>query len=299
MAGDWIKMRSNLDTHPKVFEIADLLGVAPLHAVGMLWKLWSWADTHSADGNAIRVTDLTLDAIVGHANFATALRTVGWVVGESGALSFPNFEKHNGASAKKRAESQERTAKHRSRTCNASVTPKALPEKRREEKRREDKTLSLSASKSTDLEPPKTTSDHPRTDPLPSPNRSPSTASNTPAPESITTSQTDSGTDANTTTTTTASISQRPAIWQTWRKHLTERMKPLTETADEFAWMNLVRQYPDEHDRQAVIEFSIARGAENLILNGDHARTVATASSGGGNHPTRSRRAPTWKELGL
>ena len=138
MAGDWIKMRINLDTNPHVLAIAADLGLHPLHVVGMLWKVWAWADSHSLDGNALRVTDVTLDRFVDRTGFALSLRKVGWLEGRDGLLTFPRFAEHNGQTAKKRAETQERVSRHRNANRVTDVTQKALPEKRREEKRRED-----------------------------------------------------------------------------------------------------------------------------------------------------------------
>jgi hypothetical protein len=70
---------------------------------------------------------------------------VGWLSGSSGHLFFPNFDKNNGRTAKKRAEGNRRVAKHRQGKADdgnaQSVTsslPKALPEKRREEKNRKE-----------------------------------------------------------------------------------------------------------------------------------------------------------------
>lgn len=134
MAGDWIKMRTNLDTDPRVSEIATSLAIPELHVVGCLWKLWSWADAHSLDGNAIRVTSVTLDRYTGVEGFAEALRKAGWLEGRDSALTFPRFAEHNGQTAKTRADNAKRVAKHR----NGDVTLNALPEKRREElKKRE------------------------------------------------------------------------------------------------------------------------------------------------------------------
>jgi hypothetical protein len=138
MAGDWIKMRTNLDTNPRVIELAAMLQTSELHVVGLLWKVWSWADNHTLDGNAIRVTDVTLDRFTGVTGFADALRKVGWLTGRDNALSFPRFAEHNGQTAKKRAENAERVAKHRNAKSVTDVTQKVLPEKRREEKRREE-----------------------------------------------------------------------------------------------------------------------------------------------------------------
>lgn len=134
MAGDWIKMRTNLDTDPRVIDIATRLGISELQVVGMLWKVWSWADAHTLDGNAIRVTDVTLDRFTLVTGFADALRKVGWLEGRDGLLTFPRFAEHNGQTAKNRAETKERVAKHRNAKTVTDVTQKPLPEKRREEK---------------------------------------------------------------------------------------------------------------------------------------------------------------------
>lgn len=128
-------MRVELDFAPKVIGISDALGKPVLHVVGMLWKLWSWADAHSLDGNALSVTEMTLDRIVDCAGFADALRKVGWLEGREGLLSFPRFAEHNGQTAKARALTQKRLQRFRSkkmkRSCNAPVTHQTLPEKRR------------------------------------------------------------------------------------------------------------------------------------------------------------------------
>ena len=138
MAGDWIKMRTNLDTDPRVAEMADILGIPELHVVGCLWKLWSWADEHTVDGNAVRVTKVTLDRYSGVSGFVDALRKVGWLDGRDGSITFTNFSEHNGQTAKTRALTAKRVAKCKSAgggKSNAKVTIDALP---REEKRREE-----------------------------------------------------------------------------------------------------------------------------------------------------------------
>ena len=127
----WIKVRTNLDTDPRVLAMAAELNVPELHVVGMLWKVWSWADSHSINGNAMCVTDVTLERFTGVTGFAHALRKVGWLTGGNGLATFPNFDEHNGDTAKKRAQTAKRVTKHR----NADVTQEALPDKRREEKK--------------------------------------------------------------------------------------------------------------------------------------------------------------------
>lgn len=131
MAGDWIKMRNNLDSDPRVFAIAESLGLDDLHVVGLLWKTWAWADQHTLDGNAVSVTASRIDRLVNVTGFAEALRKVGWLEVRDSDLTFPRFGEHNGQSAKKRAQTASRVAKRR----NALSVTEALTEKRREEKR--------------------------------------------------------------------------------------------------------------------------------------------------------------------
>lgn len=137
MAGDWIKMRTNLHEHPKVLMVADTLGVDAFAVVGRLHRLWAWVDQHSESGRAVVAPLSRVDALVCATGFADALRSVGWLAGDDGCLDFPGFEEHNGETAKKRAENSKRQKKRRSevsRTCRASVAQNARPEKRREEK---------------------------------------------------------------------------------------------------------------------------------------------------------------------
>jgi hypothetical protein len=132
MAGDWIKMRCNLDTDPAVFQMAAALQMDELAVVGRLWKVWAWADQHIADCNAVSVTTNVLDRITTTPGFSEAMRKVGWLEGREGALSFPHFDRHNGQTAKKRALTKNRVEKTRA----DSVTLPALQERyqRREEK---------------------------------------------------------------------------------------------------------------------------------------------------------------------
>lgn len=133
MAGDWIKMRCNLDTDPAVFQIAAQLGLDELSVVGRLWKVWAWADQHvGGECHATGVTDVTLDRISTTPGFAAAMRRVGWITGESDSPALPRFDRHNGQSAKTRALATERQARKR----HADVTPESRPER---EQRREEK----------------------------------------------------------------------------------------------------------------------------------------------------------------
>jgi hypothetical protein len=138
MAGDWIKVRCNLAEDPRVFAMAVELDIPELHVVGMLFRVWAWADAQSLDGNALSVTESYLDRMVLRPGFSLALRNVGWLEGRNGLLSFPRFAEHNGQTAKGRALVLKRVTAHRNAPSVTNVTPPPLPEKRREEKKRED-----------------------------------------------------------------------------------------------------------------------------------------------------------------
>jgi hypothetical protein len=144
MAGDWIKIERATPDKPEVAVIAHRLKCEPDLVVGKLIRIWAWADENSVDGNGIPVTDAFLDRIAHRRGFAAAMRKAGWLTGQNECLSFPGFSRHNGSTAKGRAETNRRVAKHRK--CNASVTleplQKPLPEKRREDKRDDKSSLS-------------------------------------------------------------------------------------------------------------------------------------------------------------
>lgn len=139
MAGDWIKMRCNLDTDPAVFQMAAALGIDELAVVGRLWKVWTWADQHVSDCHAISVTCSVLDRITTTPGFSEAMRKVGWLEGRDGALSFPRFDRHNGQTAKNRALATNRQAKKR----HDDVTLSSLHER---DQRREEKNIDVTVS---------------------------------------------------------------------------------------------------------------------------------------------------------
>lgn len=132
MAGDWIKMRTDLGRDPAVIALCDLLARERNCIIGALHTLWSWADEQTHDGNAVGVTEKWIDAHVCVTGFAQAMVKVGWLYLTEHGVSIPRFDKHNGESAKKRALSNKRVKRYR----NADSVTDALPEKRREEKKK-------------------------------------------------------------------------------------------------------------------------------------------------------------------
>lgn len=118
MAGDWIKWTVGLGKKPEVMVIASAIGRGRLETAGILMEVWEWADANvtiddSVSGfdpdtcpGSVRLGDQSrklFDAIAGVPGFADAMSAVGWLCIRNGSLTFPNFARHNGKSAKARS----------------------------------------------------------------------------------------------------------------------------------------------------------------------------------------------------
>lgn len=143
MAYEWIKVEVITPDKPEVHRLAEILSIDPDSVLGKLIRIWAWADQQTIDGNAngnaASVTKNAIDRIAFLHGFADALLQVGWLKVEGSTLVFPNFDRHNGKSSKKRILANRRVTEHREKgkKSNAeSVTgafQKALPEEEREE----------------------------------------------------------------------------------------------------------------------------------------------------------------------
>lgn len=139
MAGDWIKMRVDLHTHPKVVRIVS--AVCPQNVrspssrcqiVGALHAMWSLFDVHSTDGELRGYSPETLDALVGLDGFTAAVAEVGWLAITPNSLVMPDFGTHNGKGAKRRAEdTASKRVRRLSADCPQEQRTKCGPEKRR------------------------------------------------------------------------------------------------------------------------------------------------------------------------
>jgi len=110
-------------------------------------EFWEWADSETEDGIIDGITPAFVDDLTDLPGFFDAMVAVGWIVRISEARwEIPNFLRHNGLSAKKRAMDTELKRKTRTTTrevsgsnpdnCPDGERTKTGPEKRREEKRR-------------------------------------------------------------------------------------------------------------------------------------------------------------------
>ncbi len=120
MAGDWIKMKMDLPEDPDVIQMCDILDFDEYQVTGRLHKLWSWADKHTNDGVTKGITKNWVDRYVCASGFANAMIEVGWLMLSEDVLIFPNFDVHNGQSAKKRCDDVLRKRMSRERHKNVT-----------------------------------------------------------------------------------------------------------------------------------------------------------------------------------
>lgn len=110
MAGDWIKMRSNLWDDPRVTRICDLCDCGEAQVVGALYWLWATADQHTESGIMPGLSLRQIDRKTGVQGFAQALCEVGWLADHPEGVRIVRFEEHNGSSAKRRGMEAQRKA---------------------------------------------------------------------------------------------------------------------------------------------------------------------------------------------
>ena len=136
----WLKMDHATPEKPEVLAITGRMGWADTDmTVGKLFKLWRWFDQHTTDGNARGVTSALLDSAIGVTGLCAAVASVGWLTEHEGGISLTDFAKHNGQTAKDRANTAIRVAKHKgTRSSNAqgngASVSEALPRERERER---------------------------------------------------------------------------------------------------------------------------------------------------------------------
>lgn len=150
----WIKFEINTSDKPEVWQIASQLGIEPDAVVGKLLRIWAWFDEHTVDGNAASVTKALLDSKISVTGFCAAMIAAGWMIESNNRISLPNFDRHNGKTAKNRALTSKRVGKFKAgndsvtqefENGNAASVNSALP---REDKIREDKNINTIPPKS-------------------------------------------------------------------------------------------------------------------------------------------------------
>lgn len=142
----WVKIVNTLPRSRAIYALMRALRCKRQAALGLAVDWFCWLDENSTNGNT-GMLDEEISDVLGWPGAAQALSAVGWVShDEQGYVVAVDFDKHNGETAKKRAEDAERQRKsryERSRgecdSCHGKsvtgVTQKALPDKIREEKK--------------------------------------------------------------------------------------------------------------------------------------------------------------------
>lgn len=166
MAGDWIKMQCSLHDNPKVIRVARDVGLDRYAVLGRLQRLWSWASTHTLDGNLPGMSLRDIDSMLECEGFARALVTVSWVeeVPSPGGLRLPRWDEHNTSSAKMRAMEQRKKQRQRDENPVNQPVPRPRPadvpmasgqdRDQRESKRREEKKPAAQAKARPAAAPP-------------------------------------------------------------------------------------------------------------------------------------------------
>lgn len=103
MSQEWMKFEKATIEKPEVFRMAISLGIDRDSVIGKLLRVWSYFDTQTTDGILKESSKEFLDGIIGTPGFSAAMIAVRWLVEKRGSLSLPNFDRHNGHTAKNRA----------------------------------------------------------------------------------------------------------------------------------------------------------------------------------------------------
>ncbi len=118
----WIKMRKALIHDTRLSGMAEQLNVSPATVLGCLVILWSIADTQTADGKLPRYTKNALDNDVRLPGFADKLEQIGWIRFDDNGAHISEFAKHNGNTAKRRADNS------RSKATTRRLEPSSFAE---------------------------------------------------------------------------------------------------------------------------------------------------------------------------
>lgn len=114
---DWIKVCKNTPDKPEIRHVARATGCTPGDAFAAWFRLWAWLDSATADGHLPLATAEDIDEVARLPGMAKAFAEAGWLeLHEPAGIIVINWERHNGASAKRRADAAKRKTEERART---------------------------------------------------------------------------------------------------------------------------------------------------------------------------------------
>ena len=110
---NYIAWDVTLPRKPEVLKIAKRFGITPHEAAGRCMEVWALADGLTENGLLDGYEPADVDHAAGLEGFGEAMRKVGWLQADEQGLIFPNWDRWNIKSAKKRAQDRERQRRHR------------------------------------------------------------------------------------------------------------------------------------------------------------------------------------------
>lgn len=72
-----VTMPRNYHEKPEVLELANQLGIQPLHVVGCMYRVWAWFEDHGIELEGPLVSSVAVDSLVGIKGFAAAAKRLG------------------------------------------------------------------------------------------------------------------------------------------------------------------------------------------------------------------------------
>lgn len=149
MAGEWVAIDVGLPEEPEVQELIDVTGHPVEYVVFRLYRLWSWASMHCADGTARMTIPRLVRTCGGDDAFWRAVAAVGWLeIDETAAtVVIPKWDRRFSQAAKARLQHADRSKAYEDRHPGRKRPPPAsgarapddpAPQRRRGEERREE-----------------------------------------------------------------------------------------------------------------------------------------------------------------
>jgi hypothetical protein len=150
MAGEWLAIDIGLPDKPEVQELIDVTGHPVEYVVFRLYRLWSWAALHCADGTARMTLPRLARTCGGDDAFWRAVAAVGWLeIDETAAtVAVPGWDRRFSQAAKARLQHADRSRAFEERhpdrkrppppASGAHAPDVPAPPRRRGEERREE-----------------------------------------------------------------------------------------------------------------------------------------------------------------
>jgi hypothetical protein len=113
MTGHWIPWTVGLTRKLEVMHLSRLLRRSRWEVASRLMQVWEWADGETVNGSLPGLGPADIDIAAGMAGFGAAMESVGWLLVDSIGVVFPNWDRWNTESAKKRLMKSRKQARWR------------------------------------------------------------------------------------------------------------------------------------------------------------------------------------------